>query len=559
MKNKIIILLMLTGVLLACSEEFSETVEIGSLNPSALQNEGGVNFALTAAYSALDGQFSVASNWVSTGDNWWMDAVSDDAHKGSTDGDQQALFLLEVHDWNSGSSYLAGKWRALYAGMNRATAVLDVIGTIEGGAETFKPQLAEARFLRGFYYFELQKIFGYVAYISEENFAALEFNQPNTGDVWAQIEADFMFAKDNLPETQEDAGRINSWGATAFLGKAQLYQSKWADALTNLNAVINSGVYALLPEYVHNFSLAGENGSESVFAIQFDVTGVRYPNGNVGGVLNFGGPNEWCCGFYQPSQDLVNAFQTTGGLPLLGTFNQTDVVNDYGVNSEDPFTLHAGTLDPRLDYTVGRRGIDYNGWDPHPGKSWIRAGFDDISGPYSPKKNVYQKGEDANAGTGAWGQQHSGINYNLMRYADVLLMAAEAAVETGDIATALGYVNQVRNRAKNMTYVKDETGNADAANYSIEPYTAFTDQTMARMAVRMERRIELGMEGQRLFDIRRWGNGEQIMNAYFINEARTIPNFAAKAKPFMAKHYFFPIPIGAIDQSGGVLTQNPNW
>jgi len=140
--------------------------------------------------------------------------------------------------------------------------------------------------------------------------------------------------------------------------------------------------------------------SESVFAIQFVADGGQSYNGNRGGTLNFGGPNGWCCGFYQPSQDLVNAFQTSAGLPLLGTYNQTDVKNDYNVNSADAFTPHTGPLDPRLDYTVGRRGIDYNGWDIHPGKSWIRAGFDDISGPYSPKKNVYQNGEDANIGEG---------------------------------------------------------------------------------------------------------------------------------------------------------------
>lgn len=293
--------------------------------------------------------------------------------------------------------------------------------------------------------------------------------------------------------------------------------------------------------------------SESVFAIQFVADGGQSYNGNRGGTLNFGGPNGWCCGFYQPSQDLVNAFQTSAGLPLLGTYNQTDVKNDYNVNSADAFTPHTGPLDPRLDYTVGRRGIDYNGWDIHPGKSWIRAGFDDISGPYSPKKNVYQNGEDANIGAGGWGQQHSGINYNLMRYADVLLMAAEAAVETNDVGTALTYVNLVRNRAKNMTYVTGST------NYNVEPYTTLGGQANARMAVRMERRIELGMEGHRLFDIRRWGNGEQIMNAYFTNEARTITNFGGKANPFMAKHNLFPIPVGAIDQSGGALTQNPDW
>ena len=551
-------LLMLIGIL-ACNEEFSETVEIGSLNPGALANEAGVNFALTAAYSAIDGVSGVSGGWTATGDNWWMDAISDDAHKGSTDGDQQDLFLLETHSWTTGNGYLFSKWRALYAGANRANAVIDLIGKIDGD---FSSQLAEARFLRGHYYFELQKMYGYIAYISEVEFASLEFNQPNTGDVWAQIEADFEAAKAGLPATQGEPGRATKHAAAAYLGKAHLFQGDWANALSELNSVISSGRYALLGEYGHNFRLAGENGSESVFAIQFDVAGGAFaPNGNGGGTLNFGGPNGWCCGFYQPTQDLVNAFQTSSGLPLIGTYNQSDVTNDQEIASDAAFTPHAGTLDPRLDFTVGRRGIMYNGWDIHPGQAWVRAGDGDISGPYTPKKNVYHAGETANMGAGNWGQQSSGINYHFIRYADVLLMAAEAAVETNDLTTALNYVNQVRARAKSSTPVSNDGGATPAANYDIELYTAadFGSQGAARDRVRMERRLELAMEGHRLFDIRRWSEGVQIMNDYFANEARTIPNFAGKANAMQDKHRLFPIPIGAIDVSAGALTQNPNW
>jgi tetratricopeptide (TPR) repeat protein len=559
MKNKIMIMLILLGVVSACSDSFTETVEIGSLNPSSLQNAAGIDYALTAAYSTLDGRTNVTSYWTATGDNWWMDVVADDAHKGSTDGDQQALFLLETYDWNSSSGYLANKWRALYASLNRANAVIDVISKVTDG--DFTIQMAEARFLRGFFYFELQRIYGYVAYIGEAEFAAIEFNQPNTGDVWAKIEDDFNFAMSNLPAKQDDAGRVNSWAAKSFLAKAYLYQKKYQDALDLFNDVIQQGPYGLLPEFVENFSLAGENGPESIFAIQFDVAGGTFaPNGNLGGTLNFGGPNGWCCGFYQPSQDLVNAFQTENGLPLLDTYNQTDVKNDYGIASGDPFTPSTAELDPRLDYTVGRRGIDYNGWDIHPGKEWIRAGFDDISGPYSPKKNIYQNGEDANMGTGGWGEQSAGINYNIMRYADLLLMAAECAVETGNLSMAMDYVNQVRSRAKNMTYLKNHPDDAQpAANYKIELYSSFPGEEFARKAVRFERRLELGMEGNRLFDIRRWGVGTQVLNDYIKNESRTITNFGGKAKAYQSKNDLFPIPLGAIDQSGGVLTQNPNW
>ena len=158
-----------------------------------------------------------------------------------------------------------------------------------------------------------------------------------------------------------------------------------------------------------------------------------------------------------------------------------------------------------------------------------------------------------------WGQQHSGINYHIIRFADVLLMGAEAAAETNDIATALMWVNMVRDRAKNMTYVQNEAGDADAANYQVEPYAAFADQAFARKAVRFERRLELGMEGHRLFDLRRWGNGMQVMNAYFTNETRTITNFGGKTNAYEAKHDLLPIPLDAIDLSGGILTQNPGY
>ncbi len=556
MKNKLIYsLVLLATLLVACSEEFTEAPAYGSLSDERLQNAQGVDLKLIAAYSAIDGVTNVGGgDATKAADNWWFDVISDDAHKGSNDGDQETLYSLEVFDWNTANNYIHDKWRTLFAGAGRANAVIDLISKVKEG--DFTKQLAEARFLRGHFNFEIQKMFGNVPYISEENFANLEFNQPNPGPIWDQIEADFNFAISNLPDSQgDDVGRPTLWTAKAYLGKVHLYQSEWSEALTLLKDVIDNGPYSLTPEFVDNFRGAG-NTSESVFTIQFLADDGQSYNGNRGGTLNFQGPNGWCCGFYQPTQDLVNAYQTQGGLPLLDTYNQSDVKNDYGVTSAEPFTLHTGPLDPRLDYTVGRRGIDYNGWDVNPGKDWVRAKFIDISGPYLPKKNVYYNGEDQNMGTGSWGQQRSGVKYHIMRYADVLLMAAEAAAELDDLATALDYVNQVRNRAKNMTYVVTP---GVSPNYSIEPYPSFSSKEMAIKAVRMERRLELAMEGHRLFDIRRWGNGVDIMNEYFKNEARVITSFAGKPNAYEPKHDLLPIPIGAIDLSGDILKQNPGY
>ena len=566
MKSKFIYLfLMLVGVL-ACSDDFTSSTAYGALSDDALANAEGIDLLLVGAYSLLDGHANTGgADWEKTADGWWYDAISDDAHKGSTNGDQADLFLLESFEWGTTNPYIGGKWRALYASVNRCNAVLSLINKIEEG--DFTQQEAEARFLRAHYNFELQKGWGNVAFISVENFDNSEFNQPNSGPIWDQIEADMKFAVDNLPASSQ-VGKPNTFTAHAYLGKIHLYQGEWNEALQYFNPVINGGPYSLLPEYVDNFRLAGENGSESVFAIQFTADGGLSFNGNRGGTLSFpnGGPISSCCGFYQPSQDLVNAFQTQNGLPLLDTYNNQDVANDYGIESSEPFTPHTGPLDPRLDYTVGRRGIDMNGWGVNVGKDWIRASFGDISGPYLTKKNYYWAGEDGNRGTGGWGEQRSGINYHIIRYADVLLMAAEASVETGALDDALNYVNQIRNRAKSMTYVKDVNNpNADAANYQIEPYPAFPDQAYARKAVRFERRLELGVEGHRLFDLRRWDatdpgfDATQVMNEYIANEARTITPIGTAFNPYEAKYNLFPIPLNAIDLSGGVLQQNPGF
>ncbi len=566
MKKRVIYSTILAGLLLwSCSEDFTEKPATGALSDEALQNALGVDLKLTAAYSAMDGERinRQGEGVAAGGDNWWSDVVSDDAHRGSTDGDNTALFQVETLDWQTGNNWFLGRWSAIFGGVNRCNAVLDLIDQIPDG--DFTQQAGEALFLRAYYNFELQKLYGNVPFISVENLVNQEFNQPNPGPIWAEIEADLNQAIGMLG-SDVIVGRANTWIAKAFLGKALLYQGKYDAALTQFNDVINNGPYALNEEFVDNFNFAGENGAESMFAIQFASDTGRSFNGNGAGTLNYpgGGPLGTCCGFYQPTQDLVNAYQTSGGLPLLDSYADTDVASDYGITSDEPFTPHTGPLDPRLDYTVSRRGIDYNGFGINPGKEWIRATFQDISGPYLPKKNVYQADEvDANRGTGGWGSDWSGINYNILRYADVLLMAAEAAVEkpTPDLALALNYVNQVRNRAKNMTYVQTVDGTADAANYEIELYTSFANQAEARKAVRFERRLEFGMEGHRLFDLRRWGVAMETINTYIQNEGEDfyLSGYDSKFKTYQPKHDLYPIPVNAIDQSGGILTQNPGY
>ena len=557
--KKFLTLFLSASLLVSCADDFTEIDPVGALSDASLQNATGVDLLLTGAYAVLDGiRNNHGDDWHVTGDNWWMDVISDDAHKGSTDGDQADLLAIELYTWDTTNPYFTNKWRAIFAGINRANAVIDLINKSDDPS-AFSVQLAQARFLRGHYNFELQKMWVNVPYISDENYAASEFNQPNSGPIWDKIEADFAYAAANLPATRggsySEPGRPLATTAKAYLGKTYLYQGNWSAAATELDAVINSGQYALQSDYFANFRSDGENGSEMIFSIQFAADTGQSFNGNRGGTLNYPiGPmtGGMCCGFYQPTQNLANAFQTdSNGLPL-SNWASSDITNDAGIETAEAFTPHTGPLDPRIDFTIARRGIEFNGFGAFTGKENIRASFTDISGPYSSKKNFYTAGDDTNRGTGGWGEQRSGINYHIIRYADVLLMAAEAAVETGNLEKARGLVNQVRSRAKNSP-------KADSSpNYVIDTYnSAWTDAAAARSAVRHERRVELGMEGHRLFDLRRWNIMVETLNAYIANEGRTIPPFAARANAVGSKHTALPIPLDAIDSSQGALTQNP--
>ncbi|UXP32681.1 RagB/SusD family nutrient uptake outer membrane protein [Reichenbachiella agarivorans] len=560
MKRNIIIYILTVLVVLGCSEDFSEGTNKGALSDAALANADGVDLLLTAAYSALDGQVGAVGDWEPTGDNWWMDVLTDDSHKGSTNGDQPALHALQTYNWTTGNSYFNSKWVALYAGVNRANAVISLANSITDVDLTTK--IAEAKFLRAHYNFELTRLYGNVAYIDEVN-AIENPDQPNDGPLWAEVETDFQFAIDNLPE-DNGVARANSWTAKSYMAKALVYQQKWAEAEAIFNDVIDNGPYALNAEFNDNFNAAGKNSAEAIFSIQFEANdgATNNANGNKGGTLNFpgSGPLGTCCGFYQPTQDLANAFKTKNGLPDVTGYNASDINNDYGLTSSDFFLTYPGELDPRLDYTIGRRGIEYNGYGIHEGFDWVRAQLD--AGPYLPKKNVYKNGETSTQGTGDWGQQFSGLHYNVIRYADVLLLAAEAKAEQGKFVEAMALVNQVRKRAINSTRVKDESGN-DAANYVIAEYTpaSFGTGDAAIEKIRFERRLELSMEGHRLFDLRRWSQDDpnyavNKINTFIANEKRTVTSL--NSSPYEAKHNIFPIPLRALDISEN-LKQNTVW
>ena len=205
----------------------------------------------------------------------------------------------------------------------------------------------------------------------------------------------------------------------------------------------------------------------------------------LGDILNFtftGGPGG-CCGFHQPSVNLVNAHKTTAdGFPMFDTFNDEDLPHDQGFLPTDDYTPSDLPVDPRLDWTTGRRGIPYLDWGDH-NSNWVRD--QSYGGPYSPKKMVYYQAESGTGNhVGYWGGGLSANNYSFVRYADVLLLRAEVAVEQGDMDRARELVNIVRARAANPdNWVKRDDG-SPAANYVISEYpaghAAFADQSSAR-------------------------------------------------------------------------------
>ena len=600
--------LMVSGVIAliiigASCKHYLDVPPTGVLSNTVLATKAGVDGLLIGAYSLLRGYNPEVPNsgvrqWTQAASNWiYGSVVADEAHKGSTSNDQPEIASMESYNTTPVNTYLNDKWISLYAGVQRANDVLREIPLVKDGSLSdiqVKQITSEARFLRGFFLLEAAKMFKNIPYVDETiTYSAVNGNIPNTESIWPKIEADFQAAVSVLPNTQPQPGRVNAWAAKAFLAKTYMFEHKYEDANTLLKDIIangetSSGQKYDLAHYADNFNPSTKNSAESVFAVQFTVhDGANGLDGNSGDILNFpaGGPAT-CCGFFQPSFSFVNAFKTdpATGLPLFDHYNDADLKNDQGLVSSDPFTPSTDPVDSRLDWSVGRRGIPYLDWGVHPGKSYITT--QDEGGPYSPIKNVYYQAQQTtssdNGGGWAPGQATSN-NYNVIRFADVLLWAAECEIEVGSLPQAEAYVNRVRARAADPTgwvhtYIdnNDPTKgftNTPAANYKVGLYNGqFTanGQAYAREAVRFERRLELGMEGHRFFDLQRYDNGTgymaDILNAYIqheINVPKFNPVILKDATFKKGKTEIYPIPQIQIDLSveagKAVLIQNPNY
>lgn len=557
-------------VAVSCSDDFLDVPPTGVLAESQLQTLAGLEASLIAAYSQVNGRanrLASPSNWV------WGSIRGGEANKGTDPGDFATINPIQRFENNSASGDMGAKWNGAYEGIARSNSVLRLMqNAAEDVTDTDKVRIgAQARFLRGHFYFELKRLYGDTPYVDENvDYGSGLEEVSNNQDLWPFIEADFQYAVDNLPGTQSQVGRVNQWAAKVYLAKVYLYQGKFSQAKTLFDDVVANGVtsnglkYGLVDDYADLWRGEHDNNKETVWAYQSAAGTGSVNNANPEFDLNFpynsAAPGV-CCGFYQPSFTFVNSFRTdSNGLPLIdNSYNDpaNRVKSDMGLGSADPFTPDTGNLDPRLDHTVGRRGLPYLDWQDHPGASWIRN--QPNGGPYSPKKYVYTQTEVGSfQDNSSWTPGYTGLNVYIIRYSDVLLMSAEADIEAGDLESARTKVNMVRERAMNSNLLRSD--GSKAANYKVGTYTsAWSSPDTARKAVRLERMLELGMEGHRFYDLVRWNTVQSELDYYFATDGVLLSSSLGGAS-FTEKYKLLPIPQDQIDITGAdILIQNPGF
>ena len=560
------ILFVLGLAIMGCSDSFLEKKPQGVLGADVLANQNGAELALIGAYSMLDG-FNDGNNvWPAAPQNWLLGSVpTDDAYKGTEANDMPEGTLLELYQWSSTNILFNQKYVALYEGVARANATINLINAAEDIADADRNRLlGEATFLRGYYHFELWKVWGNVVYMYEDD---ADFSKPNNAstdagaaEVIANVIADFESAAGLLPATQGDIGRATSTAARAMAGKAHMHAGNPSAAEPHLSAANAAGT--LSPCLRDVFHTSTENAGDYIFSVQASINdGGNSRNGNWLNQLAYpSGPVFGCCGFHQPSQNLVNAYKVDGaGLPLLdGSFDDTEL---------DPGT---DTVDPRLDLTVGRDDVPFWDWDVH-APDWIRDRA--YAGPFSPKKVIHYAADPV--GSGGWNNNaYNAINFPIIRLADVKLLLAEAIVAS-DPDGAQALVNEVRARAAACSQGPlGASGSAVVlpgmaaqawATYDVQQYPAgyfAADAARAVDAIRMERRLELALEGHRMFDLQRWGIAADVLNAYTASEVSRRAYYS-DARPFEDRHRWYPLPASQVELSRvdgtPTLTQNTGW
>jgi len=556
----------------ACSKFLDQTPQ-AVISGDDLNTPENLEKMVVAAYAGLGNDHYTApysSMWP------YGNIRSGDAYKGGDGaGDISDFHFYETFSLNrvdNGSSDLL--WFRLYVCIGRANDALGRLNTATDDAFPNKAiRQAEMKFLRGHFYFLLKILFKHVPYIDETmpkaNYDSISNRVYTDQELWGKIISDFTFAAANLPATQPETGRPNKFAAKAYLAKTLLYAAYKQDESNNVTGidaamlqqvnalcdeVMASGKYQLAADFANNFLSKNENGPESVFAIQYSKD-----DGTPKGRLDYGHALDYpmnqdygCCGFHSPSYNLVNAFKTDNfGLPMFNTFNNINITKESD--------FHTLTFDPRLDHTVAIPGHPYK-YDPTfiYQRSWARA--PEVYGSYLSLKEAVLPDDPAFQKVPPF--MSSSKNWELIRYADVLLFKAEALIELGRQNEALPLINSIRQRAAASTSLLKQTNGGFTSNYKMGIYQPGINctwtQDFARQAMRWERRLEFAMEGYRFFDLVRWGIAAEYLNAYFTSE-KTRSAHLNDALFKKGRDEYLPIPLNQINFSKGLYKQNTGW
>lgn len=537
-----------------------DTVPQGQFTAEQL-DESSVEGLLAAAYAGLEAHyFGNNEAFAGPSTNWIFDVRSDDAYKGGGGtGMEENIHLLEVSEITSDNVSCLNKWQNNYYAISRVHNAMLAIQNANGVTNADE-LIGELKTLRAWYYFDLIRIFKRIPYFTEADNPNTKPNDEFTRDeIFSFIKQDLTDAIEVLPAQKSSAGRITKTTAQAIMAKVCAFTSEWDLVKTYADAVISSGQYSLYNNFGDLSKIKNNNGSESIFALQ---TSTANDNAHINwsNLLNctYSDGNLYGTGddFFYGSQNLVNAFRTdpNTGLPILdGSFNKVNVNENY-----------EGSLDPRLDFTVGRIGYPWRGHTYN--DKWCRAY--DTYGEFSNKKAWPEPGE----ALASWPWGANTLNFMFIRYADILLLKAEALVETASgnnaaedagLVEARALVNQVRQRAANSIDGNYQPADLDPskADYFVGLYPTDWDGNLywtkerARMCVRFERRLELALEGNRWFDLVRWGNDYLIktMNTYMQEETALRSYYNGRS--VSDNEIFLPVPLAEIDNSHGLYKQ----
>lgn len=552
----------------SCSDFLDDQKPQGVLDSDMVKDPSNVDNLVISAYAV----FTTAEDINSSFSMWNFDVRSDDAYKGgngTSDGD--VFHQLEIEqgvlttNWN-----INDMWVRLYNCISRVNSAISVLETTSDSYQLKAQRLGEMKFLRAYAHFLLKRLYKNIPFIMDANLKQEDYNtlsntEFNNDEGWQQIINDVEYAYSVLPVKQTDKGRPSKAAAAAFLTKAYLYKAyRQDDAASNQVTSINredllkvieysnpdiysAGGFDLEPDFHNNFrpETQYENGVESIWAMQYSINdGTKYGNLNWSyGLIvpNIPGVTDGGCDFYKPSQNLVNAYRTDAdGHPFIDTFNN----KDYDLTQD---------ADPRLFLTVGLTGLPYefnSKYMMDASSTWSRS--NGLYGYYvTLKQNV-----DPDCGylvKGSW--WGTPMNRIVFRYADVLLERAEAYAQLNETGEAIKLVNKIRLRAKQSTGMIANYPSDYGVKFNISTYNGSYSQEDALKIVKMERRLEMGMESERFFDLVRWGEAEKVLNKYFAEETNKCSIYG-DAHFTANKNEYLPIPFSQVAASDGHYTQN---